>query len=175
MAVTFVKRSTLPVAVKGKVGTLQVTITGNGQVQLSSIATKFFGGDAKLVMGFDAGKVYLFRSDAKVVAKVADQDKISIRYAKKGGTSGFSGSAILRDTNTFGNHIYDFKASGNQSFPCTEDAKNGCLIFDLPAGKLAPKPVVHREKKVKSAGTVANPGETSGTPLETEELVLDAA
>jgi hypothetical protein len=175
MAVTFVKRSALPAAIKGKVGTLAVTITSNGQIQLSSLSTKFFGGDKKLVMGFDNGKVYLFKSDAKVVAKVSDADKIDIRYATKGGTSAFSGSAILRDANTFGTHLYDFKASGNQTFACTEDLKNGCLVFELPAGALTPKPVVHRAKKSKDVGTVANPGETAGTPLDTEELVLDAA
>ena len=51
MAVTFLKRSSLPAAVKGKVGSLSVVIGGNGQVTLSSLATKALGGVSMLRLG----------------------------------------------------------------------------------------------------------------------------
>ena len=101
MAVTFLKRSTLPAAVKGKVGTLNVMVGGNGQVILSSLATKALDGAKKVVLGFDNGTVLLFPDTAPLVKKVAPEDMIELRFAKKGGTAGFSASAILKDAATF--------------------------------------------------------------------------
>ena len=111
---------------------------------------------------------------AKAVAKVEDKDKIALRAAKKGGTVSFAGSAILKDAATFGSHIYDYKASGNQTFVISEDTKNGCLTFELPKGSLTPKPVVHREKKVKAPASVqAEVGSTMILPEPELELTLN--
>ena len=176
MAVTFVKRSALPQAIRGKEGSLSVVVTGNGQVQLSKKSTDALGNPDKIVMGFDGAKVYLFRADSKTVAKVDPKDMIQTNKPKKGGTIGFAASAILRSAKDYGaSHIYDFKKSGNQSFNVTADEKNGYITFELPTA-LAPKPVVHRRKKVKAAvATMATPQSTEGTPVQEEELILESA
>ncbi len=178
MAVTFLKRSTLPAAVKGKVGTLSVGISNMGQVTLSSLATKAINGATHLALAFDNGKVMLFTPDAPIVAKAKldTKDMIELRKAKKGGTVSFSGAAILRDANTFGTKLYDFKSSGNQTFAVTVDEKNKAVTFELPEGKMTPKPVVKRERKVKPASVKAEAGSTVAiSEPATDELVLDVA
>ena len=174
MALIFVKRSTLPAAVKGKAGSLSVGITSNGQIVFSTLASKALNGAEKVVMAFDGGKAYVFQSGAKLVAKVDHKDMITVSKSKKNGTVSFSGAAILRAARDFGaSHTYDFKGSGNQSFPVTVDEKNQALVFELPE-KLTARPVVKRVKKPKVTAMVANPGEISGVPVGEEELVLEA-
>ena len=53
MGLHFVKRSTLPVAVKGKVGTLSVGISQNGQIQLTKLAMEWLGNPAHVGMAAD--------------------------------------------------------------------------------------------------------------------------
>jgi hypothetical protein len=176
MALTFVKRSTLPAAIKGKAGTLSVGITNNGQIVFSSLATKALNGASKVAMGFDGAKAFVFPQGAKLIAKVEDKDLITVSKSKKTGTISFSGAAILRAARDFGaSHTYDFKSSGNQSFPVEVNAKNECLTFVLPE-KMEPKPVVARKPRKKLASaTVAEVGSTVGTPVQEEELVLETA
>ena len=176
MALTFVKRSTLPAAVKGKAGSLSVGITNNGQIVFSSLATKALNGIDKVAMGFDGVKAYVFPKGAKAIAKVDEKDLITVSKSKKTGTISFSGAAILRAARDFGaSHTYDFKASGNQSFAVTVDEKNNCLTFDLPE-KMTPKPVTARKPRKKLAtATVAEVGATEGTPVGEDELVLETA
>lgn len=176
MALTFVKRSTLPAAVKGKAGTLSVGVTGNGQIVFSSLATKALNGAEKVVMAFEGAKAYVFPKGAKLVAKVDEKDMITVSKSKKTGTISFSGAAILRAMKDFGaSHVYDFKASGNQSFVITVDEKNSCLTFDLPTA-MTPKPVVARKPRKKLASaTKAEVGTTEGVPVAEDELVLETA
>jgi hypothetical protein len=176
MALTFVKRSTLPAAVKGKAGSLSVGVTSNGQIVFSSLATKALNGVEKVVMAFDGAKAYVFQKGAKLVAKVDEKDMITVSKSKKTGTISFSGAAILRAARDFGaSHTYDFKASGNQSFAVTVDEKNNCLTFELPE-KMTPKPVTTRKPRTKLASaTVAEVGSTEGVPVSEDELVLETA
>jgi hypothetical protein len=172
---TFVKRSTLPAAMRGKAGSLSVAITHNGQVVFSKLATEALAGAKKVVAAFDGATMYVFQSGAKLVAKVAPEDQISLSFSKKGGTASFSGAAILRAAVDFGaSHLYDFKNSGNQTFIPVNDEKNGCLKWTLPE-KLTARPVVKRAKKAKATATNANPGSTDGTPVMEDELVLEPA
>jgi hypothetical protein len=173
---TFVKRSTLPAAIRGKAGSLSVAITQHGQVVFSKLATEALKGAKQVVAAFDGPTMYVFASGAKLVAKVAPEDMISLSFSKKGGTAGFSGSAILRAAKEFGaSHTYDFAGSGNQTFTPTVDEKNGCLKWTLPE-KLTARPVVRRAKKAKVSAMLANPGSTNGTPVaEQDELVLEPA
>src|ERR1035441_9290907 len=126
MSVTFVKRSTLPQPVRGKEGTLSIGINVGGQMILSKKASEFMNGAKTCVVGFENGKFFIFKPTAKLVKGVAANDHIHLNHGKKGGTS-FAASAILRDAGTFGGHLYDFKESGNQSFPCEINAKEECL------------------------------------------------
>jgi hypothetical protein len=173
---TFVKRSTLPAPIRGKVGTLSVAITSNGQIVLSALANTAIGNVGKVVMAFDGAMAYIFPETAKLVSKVAENDKIHLNKAKKGGTTSFSGAAILRAAKDFGaSHVYDFKASGGQSFAVAHDEKNGCLKFELPE-KLAARPVVKRTPKPKVSAVNANPGSIQGDAvLDEPELVLETA
>lgn len=166
MSLIFVKRSTLPVARLGKEATNKITITGNGQIQFSKLAIEWLGKPATTVMGVDGGKVYFFKPDAKAVAKVEEKDRVELKYGKKSTNAYFAGASMLRSADVFGTHLYDFKASGNQSFVPVMDEKNDALVIDLPNGALAAKPVVKRVPKVKAVGSVVE---------TTDELVLDAA
>ncbi len=180
--ITFVKRSTLPAAVKGKIGSNQVTVNGNGQIVLSSIATKCLNGSEHVGMAFAGDeketKVYLFAESAKAVAKVDKKDLIKLNTSKKSKTTSFSGAAILRAMKDFGAEgVYEFSKSGNQSFASEWDEKASALTFILPVGSLTPKPVVHREKKVKVApgtGVKAEAGSTQQVVPE-PELELEVA
>jgi hypothetical protein len=153
--ITFVKRSELPAPVRGKAGSLSVIVTRNGQIQLSGMCQEFIGGD-KLVMGFDAGTVYLVRTDSKLAQKVDPKNYISLRLPKKGKTSSFSAGALLNAAKEWGaSHVYPYKASGNQTFAVTKLEKEGALSFSLPATALTPKPVVKRTPKPEVAVATA--------------------
>lgn len=183
MSITFVKRSELPVPVKGKEATNNVTISESGQLIMSSLVNKFFEGVEQCVVAFDTLKVYIFKSDAPIVTKaitakkISDKDLISIRRGEKNKNGVFSIGPVLQNAQKYGASVtYDYKASGNQQFEVTYDEKNGAVSFSLPeSGKLEHKPVVKREKKAKAPATKANPGSTTGTPVQEEELVLEAA
>jgi hypothetical protein len=183
MALTFVKRSTVPVAMKGKEGTTSVMVGGNGSITFSTKATKALGeGTVKIAIAFDADsrKLLIVPKGAKAVAKLPDSEFFDLRQVK-GGTSAISGGgSFLKSSAVFGTALYDYAKSGNQSFDVTVE-KEG-ISFTLPAGSLTARPVVHRVKKVKAAATVANPGSTVGTPVaangavvQEEELVLEPA
>lgn len=179
MAITFLKRSTLPAPIKGKEGTNSVSISENGQITLSSKLTAWLGEHRHVVMGYDAGTVYLFTPAAPLVkkGKVEEKDMISLRDNKKQKSVTFGGAVILRSADYFGDNIYDFKASGNQTFQAEVDDKNGCIKFALPKGAIARRPVVKRQKKVKTATVKAEAGNTNTVEVQAaeDELVIDAA
>jgi len=170
MPVTFVKRSSLPVTRIGKAGSMSITISGNGQVSLSKLATEALKGAARVAIGFDAatGTVALYAPSPRIEKLLPKkEDWVTLRHAKKGVSDSFAGSAILRDKDTFGAHLYDFKASGNQTFAVAANEKEGCITFSLPKGKLTPKPVVPRKKKaaVPAAGAVAPAAPATDEPI----------
>ena len=171
MALTFIKRSMIPES-RGKEGTVSVGISGNGQIVLSKKAGAFFGEDKTCVMAFDAGKVYLFRPTAKQALKSEAKDHIRWNRGKKSKSLSFSAGKVLRDEESFGTYLYDFKASGNQSFPAELDEKSGAVTFIIPAGSLAKRPITHRAKKVVAPAVKATPDSTTGKAVSEEELVL---
>jgi hypothetical protein len=190
MALVFVKRSSIPVAVKGKSATNPtVTISDKGQMILNSLATKFLGSELKAAVAYDAGVLYLFRKGSKSTEKLPDSElwaflrtkgmKDKTSGIRKDGTSCFCAvSRLLTSKETFGDNIYDYAKSGTQTFTATADEKNGCLKFSLPVGALIAKPKVARVKKVKQVvnGIAATPDSTVGVPVgggATEEIILD--
>ena len=136
---------------------------------LSKKASEYLNGAKTCVVGFDAGKVYIFKPTAKLAKAVAANDHVHLNHGKKGGTS-FAASAILQDAGTFGTHLYNYKESGNQSFPCEINAKEECLVFTLPVGSLTKRPFTARKKKVVAPATKATPGSTSGEPIPELDL-----
>ena len=175
MALTFVKRSLIPAAMRGKTGSLSVCVTKSGQLLLSSLVSKFLNGSKGVFVAFDGAKVYLIKPDSKLAAKADPADLAPIHVGKKSKGASISGAGILNSAKQFGaSHVYPFAVSGNQSFVATVDEKNQLVSFELPATALTPKPVKARVKKVKPASSRAEP--TSPNTLKAdEELVLDAA
>lgn len=166
----FVKRSEVPESGRGKVGACSVTVGGNGQIHLSKLAADFMEKAATTVLAFDGMKVYLFKPTSKSVAKVPVEEQYKINWAKKGGSATIGAGSILRIADKYDGVIYDYKSSGNQTFPATKDEKNGALVFEVVAGSLTPKVTAPRKKKVKSVAPV------TVSAVEAEpELVLDAA
>ena len=177
MTITFLKRSTLPAPIKGKEGSYSVSVSENGQVTLSSKCTAWLAGAKHLVMAFDAGKVFLFRPDAPLVkkGKIEEKDMIALRENTKQKSVTFGGAVIFRSADYFGDHIYDFKASGNQSFAAETDDKNGCIMFTLPKGAVARRPTTPRKKK--EASVKAEAGNTNSVQVQAaeDELVIEPA
>jgi hypothetical protein len=173
MALTFVKRSMIPAAMRGKAGSLSVCVTKGGQLQLSSLVHKFLNGAKGVYVAFDGGKVFLIKAESKLAAKADVADLAPINTGKKSKNASISASGILDSAAKFGaSHVYPFRVSGNQSFVATTDEKNQLVSFELPATALTPKPVKARVKKPTSSK--AEP--TSPNTLKAdEELVLDAA
>lgn len=173
MAVTFIKRSTIPVSVKGKVATEPfVAITEKGQLALNSIATKYLGTENKVGIGFDKEnkKLVLFIRGSKALAKIDDKELFTLSRGKdgKGRNAFMTATTLLKSTDVFGDHLYDFNASGGQTFQATYDEKAHSISFEMPKGTLPRKPKVARKKKAKKDATVgvaATPGATAGTAV----------
>lgn len=178
MALTFLKRTEVPASVKGKVASdPSISISDKGQISLNTLATKLLNGKFLLLPAFDSGKLYLFTRDSKVkaVAAYPDSEFFTLRASKKGGTASFAGTNMLRNTKLFGDNLYDFGASGNQTFAVTNDEKNGALVITLPKGSLAKRAVTPRKKKAKVTSIKAEAGSTEAMPVESDDLILESA
>jgi len=172
--VTFIKRSSIPVSVKGKVASgPSVSVSDKGQVSFNSIASKFLESETvALAMDEDTNTLYVFKKSAKQVAKLDPSEFFTLRKAKKGDTYSFAGTNLLRAKTK-----YNFAESGNQTFTPVMDEAKGVLTVQLPVGSLAKKPSAPRKKKAKAPAAVqAEAGSTQVLPTtDTEELTLDAA
>lgn len=181
MAITFIRRSTLPVATKGKAATEpKITISDKGQLTLNPVAATYLNanGNGKVVLGFDSatGTVYLLRPDHKSAAKVDEKDFIYFKAPKTKEGKKSKGNIL---TLSFGtalqaglgvDHVYDYKNSGSQTFAMKlGDDKNPLISFVLPKGVLPKRPVVKRQRKPKPAPPVAASAtqQVNGAPVTT--------
>lgn len=179
MALTFVRRSELPVTTIGKAPVNNVTITDKGALTLSSLASEPFGDNGKVFVAFDGPKCMIFTSTSPVIDKAIKGKKIDpegfyeMKKPKNGNKKSYSFGAgtLLRNAKQFGASAnYDFSASGYQTFDCAWDAKNSMLVFNLPESGSLPRRAqavrAPRKKKVNGAvnGVAANPASTVGTP-----------
>lgn len=174
MAITFVKRSSIPVSVKGKAATEPtIAITEKGQIALNSIATKYLGDQNLVGIGFDKDnkRLVLYIKGSKSIAKVDDKELFKLSRGKEGkGRNAFmTATNLLRDVATFGDHLYDFAGSGGQTFPVSYDEKSLTLTIDMPKGTLPRRPKVARKKrgsaKSETVGVAATPSATAGVPV----------
>lgn len=179
MPMTFVRRSSVPVPIKGKVATdPQCTINENGQMVFSTLAMKILGGKAcvKVAIAYDKDKrtVVVFPAGhPKLPKNYPDAELWTIKHSSKGNSAGLSGSgSFLQSEATFGNERYDYKESGGQTFPVTE--REGCVMFTLPKGALTRKPKATRVKKEKSESKKVASITGNGAPAE-PELTLETA
>lgn len=189
MAMTFVKRDSLPVAAKGRSAGPSVSVSENGQVTFNGASCTHLGGRemTKVAVAYDGDtrKVGIYPSTHPQIkkAKLNDASLFVVRYSKalnkKGQKQTLAGtissmSPIMRDAG------YEYKKSGQQSFPVTL-GNDGVLSFELPSGALTPKPKTPRKKKASTvaaaapAPAVSGPVEVPPTAESTEELVLDVA
>ena len=182
MALTFVKRSSIPASVKGKVAASpSVGIGGNGQLTLNTLASKFFNGDLSFGLAADgeSGTVTLYSKAAKAIAKAKPEDLCEFKVGKKTKTLFWSATNFLKLDSIWGANKYDYAKSGNQTFEATIDEKAGTLSFVLPKGAMAPRPVVHRVKKPKAVATAAPANQVPATsaelPIQEDELILESA
>lgn len=158
-----IKRSELPVM--RQVSKPSATVRGNGQIGFSSIVTKLFGSATHLVIGWADQKARLLGLQAvsKAPKGMANDDLFKLSVPKKnGGTAFVSASGLLSKVG------YDYKASGNQVFDATVYDAEKAITFTLPKGKLTPKPVVPRKKKVAASGAGAGATVTQQNPDEPE-------
>jgi hypothetical protein len=180
MAMTLIKKSSLPLVTKGSPATEpKITISDKGQLTLNPIAAKWLGG-VKTALGFDAGKLCFFKPDSPTVTNpkngFTDADLLVWKKPGPNKTTGkFPKGGILYLSfgtsldKAFGDHKYDFRASGSQTFPLTVNEKQGVMYFLLPNGALEKKPSVTRKKRQPKppATPPATPGvqsKTNGSP-----------
>jgi len=176
MALTFVKRSEIPAAGRGKAGSLSVVVTKTGQLLLSSLASKALNGAKDVFIAFDGGKCHLVKPTSKLAAKMDTKYAYPVRHSKKGGTVAITAGGSLDNAAKYGaSGVYDFRKSGNQTFSVQYDEKNEWLVFELPAGSLTPKPVQKRVKKVKPASSQATPDSPNTLQTDEEIELIDAA
>jgi hypothetical protein len=184
MGLSFVKRSEMPVAQKGKSSGPSVSVTENGQVAFNAAASEGLGGRAitKVAIAHDSetGQFGVYPKGHKSVAKLTDADMFDIRWNKeknkKGQKQSLSGT-VSSMSGLLKANGYDYKASGQQSFAVTI-GKDNVLSFTLPKGKLTPKPKNPRKPKVAPAAPAA-PESGNGPVIPptsgSDELVLDVA
>lgn len=182
-SINFVKRSQIPIPIKGKAATAPyIAITEKGQLALNSIATKMLGDKKKVGIGFDRDthELVLFIQGSSVIAKVPEEELFTLSRGKdgKGRNAFMTATGVLKSKDVFGDYpLYDFGASGGQTFPATFDDKKLTLRFAMPSGVLPRKPTTARKKRGanKAAAASTTPatttgsvtvGKTNGAPVE---------
>ena len=173
MGMTFVGRASFAEIQRGKgTGKPTVTVGENGQISLSSVAAKVIT-TARIVIGYDADTrkvaLYSFTEELGKKYKLTEADSLELKGGTKSSGKFFAGTVFLRGTSFTADTLYNYKASGNQSFDAVVDEKKGVVSFVLPKGTLTPKPKVARTKKVK-ATEVTNQTPVNA-PVEEEELI----
>ncbi len=176
MAVTFIKRTDIPVAERGKVATkATVTVTDKGQLTFNSLTIKLMNGEVKAGLGVDkeTGEVTVYPKGNAAIAKADEKTLFTFGVGKKSGMFLSAGNFLKM---AFGDHVYDYANSGNQSFDVTINEKKGTFSFTLPEGALTPKPkAVRKPRKSKPSSVKAEVGSTEALKVEeVEELVLSA-
>lgn len=177
MAVTFIKRSTIPVPIKGKMATdPQVTISESGQMTLSTLAVRLLGGKEtkKVAVAYDkeSRQVVVFPQGHKSIAKMEEKDLWELKHSKKGNSATLSGSAsFLNNETVFGADTYNYKDSGSQVLAVTE--KGGYIIYVLPKGALPRRKVTVRKKKDKVQTITSAPATTQAPPKTADEPILE--
>lgn len=147
---TIIRKSQLPVLGKGKAGAATVTVQSKGQIAFSPMASKAFEGRKFGLASWDEGsrtmEFMAFAKPPKIAGEqYKEEDMFTIGYQKKSKSAYFAGSSMLQDAKL--NIGYDYKESGNQTFPVQANEKEHKVTFHLPEGKLQAKPVQVRKKK----------------------------
>jgi hypothetical protein len=179
MSLVFVKRSVLPAVVHGRNGAASVVITGSGRIGMSVLATKALGeGLTHVAVAFDPESriMAIYGPSPKIKKALPNEgDWVKLNINKKSNAVDFAATNLLNHAPTFNGKLYEYRASGNQTFEVKVNEKEQCISFTVPEGKLIPKPVVKREKKDKKKKETVSSG-TAATPEASEgELVLESA
>ncbi len=171
MAFQPIKKNELP-QVRGGAGKMAVTVRNNGQVSLSSLASKVIGTAEYVAFLFDAdNRKALISANAKYIKLVNGKEGCFPISRSKNTKQCFFAAAIALKDPKFGIE-YNYKESGSQSFDAEANEKEGSLTFTLPKGALKAKPVVPRKKKAAAAAAGATPDKATE---EDEEAELEEA
>jgi hypothetical protein len=183
MALSFIKRSDLPVSARGKSAPPSVSVTEAGQITFSGAACEALGGRkvASVIPAYDpeTGKVAFYPKGHKATAKQPEDNFIPLRWSKeknKKGKNNSTSATVSSGTGILKIAGYDYKKSGQQNFQVTV-GDGGILSFGLPKGALTPKPKQQRKPRASGKGSVnsgamAAVGNVPATP-QADELVLD--
>ena len=179
MAVTFIKRTSIPVPIKGKLATdPQVSISESGQMTLSTLAVKLLGGKEckKVGVGYDKESrlLMIFPQGHKSIAKMPDAELWDLKHSKKGNSATLSGSAsFLNNEGVFGNEKYNYKESGGQILPVVE--KGGAITYTIPKGILERRKVIVRKRKEKVQPITSAPAPAAVTPQppKTDDILVE--
>lgn len=144
-----IKRSEVPVSLRGKQGGLSVSVRENGQIGFSTEAAKALTGYIHCAIDWDEkDRVMTFEGiDLKKVPKgTKAEDLFEVATSK-------ASQRYINATGVFRQLKYDYKASGTHSFEATVDGKK--ISFTLPE-KMTPKEKTPRKpKSEKTAGAPA--------------------
>lgn len=184
MALTFIRRSDIPVPIKGKLATVpQVSINENGQMTFSTLAVKNLGGKActKVAVAYEPDKrrVVVVAKGHKTLEKKAeltgDDSYWDLKHSSKGNSATLSGSgSFLKNLKVFGteSELYRYADSGNQIFP-VEIKAEGYVSFTLPKGNLERKQKITRKKRDKTVSISKAP--ITAPPTTVEEELIETA
>lgn len=162
MSLMFVSKDSLAeVAGVGRAATkATLTIGGNGQIAFNSLSKKALGeGVDKIYVAYDKEKrVCQFHAVTPEMEKKYGTKAVAVtlRTSKKSTGSYFGGASLLKSEKIFGSELYDYRASGNQTFD-VESPKAGVIQFTVPKGSLVKKEVKPRKKKTTQATAQAVP------------------
>jgi hypothetical protein len=171
MALSMIKRSTVPMLGKGQIGLPKVSVRSNGQISFSTATSKILVGCTFMAVAFDEAKRTLqFQGLAKAPKGVAEEDLFKLGYSEKTKSAFLSGAGLCKVLE------YDYKASGNQNFDASLVEDKKLVSFTLPKGKLTPKEIVERPKKAnKEAPVGGKDAPVSPTAGDEPEIELEEA
>src|SRR6185312_15439585 len=134
----------LPV-LRGKNTPPRIAVASNGQIVLNGKAGEMFGTAkyAKILFADDQ-RIMAFKPVEKVV-KGEEKATLEVKTSKKDKRIYFNGAGLFHEIAKDGVEMYDYRASGSQSFDVINLGANG-IGFTLPAGKLNPRPFTPRKR-----------------------------
>lgn len=143
-----IRRNELPASTRGRGANTSpsVGITASGQLRFNKALVDALGPDRNLIdVGIDEDSRTLVLTVVRAVPKGRKAEELfELKTDKSGAYAAMTGVWKHESVD------YDFKASGNQSFAATVDAKAGTVRINLPHA-LKPRPTTPRKPKVEKA------------------------
>lgn len=154
-----IKRSSLPVSTRGKVGSASISVRENGQIGFSTKVAAFFNGNTHCIIDWDSKtRVMSFTptDPAKPPKGWTAEDLIEIKSTKKAKGSDkkeryISQAGLFKLPDI----AYDFKTAGTHTFPADFNSANTVVSFKLPKEMARVEKAKRAPRKPKTAGATA--------------------